>query len=120
MNGAGVFTAKLTSLSISYLPSWQGWLLSIRARRRTTRPVNSDSIRPIADFYNDPRYGGDLHRADMAWAIYAASRGLSQEQIRAEILHARDLSKKGRRGRQLQYAERTAAKAVTSAHPIRP
>ncbi len=90
------------------------------ARWLTTRSVNRDSIRPIADFHNDPRYGGDLHRADMAWAIHAASRGLSQEEIRAEVLHARDLSKKGRAGRQLQYAERTAAKAVTSAHPIRP
>jgi len=82
----------------------------------TTRFVNADSIRPIADFHNDPRYGGDLHRTDMAWAIHAASRGLSQEEIRGEILHARDLSKKGPRGRQFQYAERTAAKAVASAH----
>lgn len=85
----------------------------------TSRFVNADSIRPIGDFHNDPRYGGDLHRADMAWAIHAASRGLSQEEIRAEILHARDLSKKGRRGRQFQYADRTAAKAVSSALPIK-
>jgi hypothetical protein len=89
-----------------------------QVRWLTRRLVNADSIRPIADFHNDPRYGGDLHRADMAWAIHAASRELSQEEIRVEILHARDLSKKGRPGRQLQYADRTAAKAVSSAPPI--
>jgi hypothetical protein len=52
-------------------------------------------IRTIDDFHQDSRYGGDLHRADMAWAVYAASRGLSRENITHEILHARDLSKKG-------------------------
>jgi hypothetical protein len=88
------------------------------ARWLTTRSVNADSIRPIADFHNDPQYSGDLHRADMAWANHAASRGISPQEIRAEILHARDLSKKGRAGRQLQYANRTAAKAVSSAPPI--
>ena len=36
-----------------------------------------------------------LHRADMAWAIYAASCGLTLEQIRDELLIGRDLSKKG-------------------------
>jgi DNA primase RepB-like protein len=65
------------------------------ARWLTTRSVNAGSIRPIGDFHTDPRYGGDLHRADMAWAFHAASRGLSQEEIRTEIFHARDLSKKG-------------------------
>jgi hypothetical protein len=90
------------------------------ARWLTTRSVNAGSIRPIAHFHNDPRYGGDLHRADMAWAIHAASRGLSQEEIRTEIFHARDLSKKGQRRQQFQYTDRTVAKAVTSAHPIRP
>ena len=89
-----------------------------QARCLTTRFVNADSVRPIADFHNDSRFGGDLHRADMAWALHAASRGLSQEEIRAEILHARDLSKKGRRGRQFQYADRTAAKAVSAALSI--
>src|SRR6266851_10014075 len=87
-------------------------------RGLTTRSMKADSIRPIAEFHSDSQYRGDLHRADMAWAIHAASRGLSQEEIRAEILHARDLSKKGRRGRQFQYAHRTAAKAVSAALSI--
>jgi hypothetical protein len=56
-----------------------------------------------------------MHRADMAWAVHAASRGLSEEQIRTEILNGRDLSKKGRIQRQIDYAQRTAIKAVISA-----
>ena len=43
---------------------------------------------PSLSFIVDPRYDGDLHRADMAWALHAASRGLSEQQIRDEILHA--------------------------------
>jgi len=31
----------------------------------------------------------------MAWSVYAARRGLRQQQIEAEILKARELSKKG-------------------------
>jgi len=85
--------------------------------RATTR--RSD-IRPLADFHADPRYGGDLHRADMAWALHAASRGLSEQEIEAEILHARDLSKKGGTRRQLEYARRTAEKAVARTQPLHP
>ena len=59
------------------------------------RPRIDDSVRSLSDFHADPRYSGDLHRADMAWALHAASRGLPEQQIRDEILHARDLSKKG-------------------------
>ncbi len=73
------------------------------------------SIRRLAEFQRDKRYKGDRHLADMAWALYAASHGRSQEEIQAEILHARDLSKKGRPERQVQYAERTAEKAIASA-----
>ena len=71
--------------------------------------------RRVSDFHQNPRYGGDLHRADMAWAIYAASRGVPEQQIRDEILLARDLSKKGGPLRQLDYAERTTSKAFAAA-----
>ena len=57
--------------------------------------LNDDSVRSLSDFHANPRYSGDCHRADMAWALHAASRGLPEQQIRDEILHARDLSKKG-------------------------
>jgi len=91
-----------------------------QARRASRSFIQDGSIRRLADFHSDPRYGGDLHRADMAWALYASSRGLSEAQIETEILYARDLSKKGGPGRQLQYAERTAEKAVATARPFHP
>jgi len=80
---------------------------------------NDESVRSLPDFHADPRYSGDLHRADMAWALHAASRGLPEQVIRSEILHARDLSKKGGSERQLNYALRTAIKAVSTVERIR-
>ena len=55
----------------------------------------------------------------MAWALYAASHGLSEAEIESEILHAHDLSKKGGFTRQLGYAERTATKAIPP-HALNP
>ena len=49
----------------------------------------------------------------MAWARHAAGMGLSASEIRAEIMRARDLSKKGSVKRQREYAERTADKALS-------
>jgi len=72
-------------------------------------------LRSLAEFHNDPRYGGDLHRADLAWARQAASMGLSNNEIRAAIMAARDLAKKGGARRQRAYAERTAVKAIRQA-----
>jgi hypothetical protein len=54
----------------------------------------------------------------MAWALHAASRGLSEQWISDEILHTRDLSKKGRNQRRLNYAERTAIKALRTFESI--
>jgi hypothetical protein len=48
----------------------------------------------------------------MAWAVHAAARGVSREQIEHEILNSRDLSKKGPPQRQRVYATRTASKAI--------
>ena len=78
------------------------------------RPWQTDTpaARTITSFYADSHYGGDLHRADMAWALHAAARGLSQVQIEHEILNGRDLSKKGPPLRRLAYAMRTATKAI--------
>ena len=68
-----------------------------RAVPRTCRsPVDENPVRSLAEFHGNPRYQGDLHRADMAWALHAASRGLSERQIRHEILHARISQRKGR------------------------
>jgi RepB DNA-primase from phage plasmid len=89
-------------------------------RSQNSLVLASGSISPLSLFHRHPRYQGDLHRADMAWALYAASHGLSCEEIRIEIFHARDLSKKGHRARRLDYASRTATKAVALVRPINP
>jgi len=99
-------------------------LVQKASAERSTRRIsgassNDDSVRSLSDFHADPRYSGDLHRADMAWALRAASRGLQEQLIRDEILHARDLSKKGGPERQLDYARRTATKAVSTVEPLR-
>ena len=72
-------------------------------------------LKPLEEFHGDPRYAGDLHRADMAWARHAAEMGLSAGEIRAALIQARDLAKKGNAKRQREYAERTAGKAVRQA-----
>ena len=79
---------------------------------------NENPVRPLTEFHVDSRYGGDLHRADMAWALHAASRGLSEQQIGDEILQARDLTKKGPIQRQINYAQRTATKALRKVDSI--
>jgi hypothetical protein len=87
--------------------------LSRRELRELPQPRDNDApVRPITSFHADSPYGGDLHRADMAWAVHAAARGLSREQIEHEILNSRDLSKKGPPVRRLAYAMRTASKAI--------
>ncbi len=54
--------------------------LAERATRMTPRPtLNEISVRRLAEFHGNPRYVGDLHRADMAWALHAASRGLPEQ-----------------------------------------
>ena len=88
-------------------------LLSQRELQKATQPQWTDAaIRSITSFHADSRYGGDLHRADMAWALHAAARALSREQIEHEILNGRDLSKKGPPLRRLAYAMRTASRAI--------
>jgi hypothetical protein len=93
--------------------------VALQTTQTTSRSTsNQKPVRPLSEFHLDPRYDRDLHRADMAWALHAASRGLPEERIRDEILHARDLSKKGRIQRRLNYAERTAIKALKTVESI--
>ena len=80
--------------------------------RKTRRRRQRAGIKPLEEFHTDPTYAGDLHRADMAWARHAAGRGCTMEEIKEELLEGRDLSKKGSRKRQLEYAERIARKAI--------
>jgi hypothetical protein len=84
--------------------------MELRKPRSYARQI--EEIKPLKMFQADPIYGGGLHRADMAWAIHAASCGLMTEQIKDELLKGRDLSKKGNLKRRVEYASRTAQKAL--------
>jgi hypothetical protein len=85
---------------------------SEKPHKRPHRSKERVGVKPLREFHSDPIYAGDLHRADMAWAKHAAGYGLTLEQIKAELLDGRDLGKKGSRKRQIEYAERTARKAI--------
>jgi RepB DNA-primase from phage plasmid len=83
-------------------------------RRRiiaTSRPPSDENRKTIDHFRRDPRYGGDGNRIDLAYAIYALSRGVSEEDVRTAIM-SRDLSHKGNAQRQSDYLARTIQKAV--------
>lgn len=71
----------------------------------------SRQLRTIQDFHDDPRYDGDLSRADFAYAIYAHSHGISESTIIESILQ-RDMKKKGNHTAQLKYAKYTSARAL--------
>jgi RepB DNA-primase from phage plasmid len=81
------------------------------ADRRVGEGSDTQPLRCLKDFHEDPRYGGDLHRADLAWANHAAAAGLSTTEIENQLMQQRDLSKKGNDNRQREYARRTAEKA---------
>jgi hypothetical protein len=81
---------------------------------RRQRRKDRVEVRPLKEFHDDASYGGDLHRADMAWAKHAAGCGVTLEQIKNELLNGRDLSKKGNRKRQIEYVMRTTEKALRS------
>jgi hypothetical protein len=88
-------------------------------RLRTIRRINHTKLpaftrlRSIADFHIDPKYQADLHRADFAYALYAARQGKSFQEIVGDILAARDLSHKGKQRQQMAYASFTARRAMT-------
>ena len=73
--------------------------------------LSSRQLKTIRDFHDDPRYDGDLSRADFAYAIYAHSHGVSETTIIDSILQ-RDMKKKGNHSAQLKYAKYTSARAL--------
>jgi hypothetical protein len=103
---AAVFLAGITTSSDGQARQ------DAQPHKRLRRSKECVGIKSLKDFRNHPIYAGDLHRAGMAWAKHAAGCGLTVEQIKDELLIGHDLSKKGSRKRQLEYAERTARKAV--------
>jgi RepB DNA-primase from phage plasmid len=85
--------------------------------RRTARERNSQPhlgpLKSIDAFRVDPRYGGDGKRADLAYAVYAFSRGQTEAHVDAAI-RSRDLSHKGSERRQEDYVGRTIRKALAT------
>ena len=65
----------------------------------------------IETFRRDPKYLGDNTRIDLAYAVYALSRGAAADDVATE-LRSRDLSHKGNERRQSGYIERTIQKAL--------
>lgn len=83
-----------------------------RQRRASYRslPPSEGLRKSIDDFRASPAYGGDDHRADLAFATYAISHRAPLHEIEA-ALRSRDLSHKGSSKRQSDYVERTIKKA---------
>lgn len=70
----------------------------------------SANLKTIEHFKQKPQYAGDGSRIDLAYAVYALSHGVPEDDVRRTIA-GRDLSKKGTELRQRQYIDRTIAKA---------
>jgi RepB DNA-primase from phage plasmid len=75
-------------------------------------------FKSIDQFRSDPKYEGDGTRIDLAFAIYALSRGVATAEVEAAI-RTRDLSHKGGDKRQADYVERTIKKALAVAERSR-
>lgn len=85
-------------------------------RAATSKGLGHGDVGPlksIESFRSDPRYAGDGSRIDLAYALYAFSRGSSQAQVEAAIA-SRDLSHKGTERRQRDYIARTVRKALAT------
>jgi hypothetical protein len=83
-------------------------------RREAYRVRAADTARPyktIEQFRNNPAYAGDMHRADLAYAVRATYDGVSRAEI-ARAIGTRDLAHKGTPLRQEGYIERTLEKAA--------
>jgi hypothetical protein len=74
-------------------------------------PMHRGAEKSIESFRQNSAYGGDDTRVDLAYALYALSRGVSPEEVGATI-RSRDLSHKGTERRQDEYVERTVRKAL--------
>lgn len=79
----------------------------IRSAIRGPSPI---SRLTIDDFRGNAKYDGDGNRIDLAYAIYALSHNIAEDDIRA-VIASRDLTKKGSERRQQDYIMRTLEKA---------
>jgi len=127
VNGLFPFV-KLVEVSARVYERAGEFLASMEAEVETTRltsaklrdafsknsPEQPVHLKNIEDFRKNPRYGRDGSRIDLAYAVYALSHGVSENDIR-QAISTRDLSKKGTSIRQRQYIDRTVAKAFAGA-----
>lgn len=81
------------------------------------KPARS-GLKTIEEFRAAAVYAGDHHRADLAYATYALSRGVDRQTV-ADAIATRDLGHKGGAARQRDYIERTLKKAAEMAGPGR-
>ena len=77
-------------------------------------PARQSHLKSIEDFRRNRQYAGDGSRIDLAYAVYALSHGVPENDVR-QVIASRDLSKKGNALRQRQYIDRTVAKAFAGA-----
>jgi hypothetical protein len=82
-----------------------------RRRWVSNRTRQNTNLKTIEEFRRDPRYSGDGNRIDLAYAVYALSHGVAEDQVRIAIA-SRDLNHKGNEKRQSDYVERTIQKAL--------
>lgn len=81
-----------------------------RLQQHFSHTQNRGPAKAISEFRNDRRYDGDLSRADMAYTVHAAGRGLGDAEIERQI-RTRDLSHHGSLQGQQAYLKRTIQKA---------
>jgi hypothetical protein len=81
-----------------------------RSRSAFSAPRVDSPLKSIDAFRDNPVYGGDGTRVDLAYALYALSHGVCEADVRAAVA-SRDLSHKGNERRQQDYIERTVRKA---------
>jgi hypothetical protein len=85
----------------------------LRERAAAAGSARHEGLKTIDMFRVDARYGGDGTRIDLAYAVYAFSKGAAASEVEAAI-RSRDLSHKGNERRQNDYVERTIKKALAS------
>jgi hypothetical protein len=108
----GVYSKAAESLAGIATSSDERGEQSEEPHQRHRRRRAHAGVKPLQEFHANQAYGGDPQRADMTWTRHTASRGPTLERIKDELLNGRDLSKKDSRKRHLEYAERTAHKAI--------
>lgn len=85
---------------------------------RSLPPQPDSRLLTIDAFRANPKYAGDGHRIDLAYAVYAVAHDVSEIAI-ADAISSRDLSKKGAIDQQRAYITRTITKAMSGVGVVR-